>query len=175
MVHLKSSAIVAVGLLALVGCAKSAQPAADTAADEAAVRAVNPAWFKAYTAGDVDGLEALYADDAVVNVPGAPPARGRAAIRESLAKDIAASTAGGFTLNQGPTSDVGVSGDLGWEWSTFTVTDKSGATVDAGKYVTVYGRKDGKWLIIRDIWNSDTPAAPPTSPSSAKAPAKPQS
>jgi len=50
-----------------------------------------------------------------------------------------------------------VSGDLGWEWGTFTVTNKSGATVDKGKYVTVCAKKDGKWLIIRDIWNSDGP------------------
>jgi ketosteroid isomerase-like protein len=97
----------------------------------------------------------------VLNAPGAPPARGRAAVREGLAKDIAASSAGGFTLNPAATSDVGVSGDLGWEWNTFTVTDKSGAKVDAGKYVTVYTKKDGKWLIIRDIWNSDNPPARP--------------
>ena len=42
-------------------------------------------------------------------------------------------------------------------WNTFKVTDKSGATVDAGKYLTPAARKDGKWRIIRDIWNSDNP------------------
>jgi uncharacterized protein (TIGR02246 family) len=170
MAHLKNAAIVAASLLVLVGCAKSTPPATDTAADEAAVRAMGPAWFKAYNAGDVDGLAALYADDAVLNAPGAPAARGRAAVREGLAKDIAASSEGGFTLTPAPTSEVGVSGDVGWEWNTFTVTDKSSATVDAGKYVTVYTRKDGKWLIIRDIWNSDTPPAPPTAPTASKTP-----
>jgi len=33
----------------------------------------------------------------------------------------------------------------------------SGATVDTGKYVTVYGRQGSKWVIIRDTWNSDSP------------------
>ena len=134
------------------------QPAADTrAADEEAIRGVNPTWFKAYNAGDVNSIVALYVEDAVLNPPGAPPARGHSAIREYLTKDVAASTAGGITLNGDPTTDVGVSGDLGWEWGTFTVKDKSGSTIDTGKYLTVYGKKDGKWLIIRDIWNTDTP------------------
>jgi uncharacterized protein (TIGR02246 family) len=160
MGRFKSAVVAAAGVLALAGCAAGAPPAADTAADEAAIRAMNTSWFTAYNAGDVAGVAALYADDAVVNSPGAVPARGSAAIRESVAKDIAASSGGGFTLMQTAKSEIGISGDLAWEWNTFTVTDKSGATVDAGKYVTVFGRKDGKWLIIRDIWNSDNP--PPT-------------
>ena len=118
-------------------------------------------------AGDVDGVAALYADDAVVSSPGAPPARGAAAIREGLAKDIAASSGGGFTMTQTAKSEIGISGDLAWESNTFTVTDKSGAAVDAGKYVTVFGRKDGKWLIIRDIWNSDNPAPAPAATTSS--------
>ena len=69
--------------------------------------------------------------------------------------------AGGLTLAAAPKADVGVSGDLGWIWNTFTAKDKAGATVDAGKYLTLFSRKDGQWRIIRDIWNSDNPPAPP--------------
>jgi uncharacterized protein (TIGR02246 family) len=161
-------AMAAAGLVVLAGCAKTAPPA-DTAADETAIRAINPAWFVAHNAGDADAIAVLYADDAVLNIPGVPPVRGRAAIREALAKDIADMAAAGLADNPGPAPEFGVSGDLGWEWSTFTVTDKSGATVDAGKYVTVYGRRDSKWLIIRDIWNSDAPVAAPAPNASAPA------
>ncbi len=143
--------------LALLAFHCSKQTPDTRAADEAAIRSISPNWFKAYNAGDVNGVVALYAEDAVVNAPNAPAARGHDAIREFLTKDIAGSRAAGITLIAGPTTDAAVSGDLGWEWGTFTVTDKSGATVDRGKYVTVYGRKDGKWQIIRDIWNSDGP------------------
>ena len=143
-------------------CTQQQQPAPDTrVADEAAIRGVNPAWFKAYTAGDVNSLVALYTEDAVVSPPGGTAARGSNAIRELYMKETAASNAAGIILHAGPSTDVGVSSDLGWEWGTFTVTDKSGATVDAGKYVSVFGRKDGKWLIIRDIWNSDAPMQAP--------------
>jgi uncharacterized protein (TIGR02246 family) len=144
--------------LALLALHCNQQQMADTrAADEAAIRSINPSWFKAYNAGDANSIAALYAEDAVLNPPGVPPARGQAAIREYLTKDVAASTATGMTMNAGSKTDAGVSGDLGWEWGTFTAKDKSGATIDAGKYVTVYARKNGKWLIIRDIWNSDGP------------------
>jgi uncharacterized protein (TIGR02246 family) len=171
MNSMKRLTIVLLGLSALAGCAKPAPPApdtkaepaaataVDTAADEAAIRAINPAWFTAYNARNPDGIAALYADDAVLNIPGLPPVRGQAAIREAVGKDVEASAAAGLIFNGGSAPEFGVSGDLGWEWNTFTITDASGATVDSGKYVTVYGRRDGKWLIIRDIWNSDVPPA----------------
>ena len=144
--------------LALLALHCNPKPAPDTrVADEAAIRDINRAWAKTYNAGDADGLVALHAEDAVVSAPGAPAARSHAAIRELFVQDITASVKGGITLSIGAASDVGVSGDLGWEWGTFKATDKSGATADAGKYVTVFARKDGKWLIIRDIWNSDGP------------------
>jgi uncharacterized protein (TIGR02246 family) len=156
-------------LLLACGNTGGARPAGgtttDTAADEAAIRAVDSTWFAGANAGNAGAVAALYADDAVLNAPGAPPARGSAAIREALTKDFANTQGGGFGLVRGPTAEVGVSGDLGWIWNTFTVKDKSGATVDAGKYVTVVARKDGKWRIIRDIWNSDNPPpAPPAKP-----------
>lgn len=57
--------------------------------------------------------------------------------------------------------DVVTSGDLGFQWETYRVTDKSGDVVDAGKLLTLFGRKNGKWMIIGDTWNSDSmPGAP---------------
>lgn len=161
-------------LILLIACNQTREAPAGAAmgdaapdpADEAAVREIGSAWFTAYSAGDANGVAALYADDAVVSVPGVAPVRGSAAIREALAKDIVNARAGGVTLTPAPKSEVGTSGDLAWEWNTFTAEDKSGATVDAGKYVTVFQRNDGKWRIIRDIWNSDNPPPQPTAPGS---------
>jgi uncharacterized protein (TIGR02246 family) len=133
------------------------QSGTDTAADEAAFRSINKTWFEAYNAGDVDGVVALYAEDAVVSAPGVPAARGHAAIHELLANDVAGAKEAGISLNGGDMSDTGVSGDLGWEWGTFTAVDQSGTTVDRGKYTSIFAKKDGKWLMIRDTWNSDGP------------------
>ena len=63
----------------------------------------------------------------------------------------------GTKLNPNPATEVGVTADMAWEWGTFTVTDKSGATVDNGKYLSVFVRRDGGWVILRDMWNSDAP------------------
>ncbi|MEO5904706.1 MAG: SgcJ/EcaC family oxidoreductase [Gemmatimonadaceae bacterium] len=156
--------------IALAGCNAAAKPAGDTtataaaapdmAADQQALRDVNAAWFKAYNAHDAAALAALYADDAVLYMPGQAMIRGRDAIKAAYQKDVDASAKASLANNVGSGSEAGASGDLGWETNTFTVTDKSGKKIDSGKYFTMFARKDGKWWIVRDIWNSD--AAAPT-------------
>ena len=152
------TATVAAALLVLVGCQAAT---ANTTADEAVIRQSAPAWAAAYNAGDADKLAAMYWDDAVLQPPGAPAATGRAAIRAFLAADTAATRGAGLTMNIPEAGAVDVSGDLAYEAGTYTVTDASGATVDAGKYIGVFQKRDGKWLYIRDTWNSDIP--PPAS------------
>jgi uncharacterized protein (TIGR02246 family) len=149
------------------GASAGGAASADASADEAAIRVADSTWFAAMNANDADAVAALYADDAVVNAPGAPPARGSAAVRQFIAKDAADMKAANLSMVTPPTAEVGVSGDLAWVWNTFTVKDKAGATVDAGKYVTVFARKGGTWRIIRDIWNSDNPPTPPAAAASA--------
>jgi len=95
----------------------------------------------------------------VLYPPGAPAAVGRVAIRKFLAADTAATRGAGLTMNIPEAGAVDVSGDLAYEAGSYTVTDASGATVDAGKYIGVFQKRDGKWLYIRDTWNSDMPPA----------------
>ncbi|HEU0225643.1 MAG TPA: SgcJ/EcaC family oxidoreductase [Steroidobacteraceae bacterium] len=160
---LKSAAIVAAGLLALAGCQKAP---VDTAAEMAAIKAVNQAWNDNYAAGDAGAIVELYADDAVVLAPGYATASGRDAIRTLIETDVAGAKAAGISLNISPESTVDMSGDIAWQTGTFTVTDASGAQVDTGKYLTVLRKKDGKWSLIRDAWNSD---APPPAPAAEEA------
>ena len=170
MNNIRKLVVIAASFAALAACAKTAP----SAADETAARAVNIAWYKAYNAGDGAGVAALYAEDAVLNAPGAPAARGMASIREYFMKSAGAAAAAGVALVDGPTSDVGVSGDLAWQSGTFKIIDKSGAALDAGKYITVLQRKDGKWMIIRDTWNADGAPAAPAAPTAAPAAAAPK-
>jgi uncharacterized protein (TIGR02246 family) len=149
------------GLLLLTGYTAAAF-AAEASKDEAAIRAISPVWAKAYNAGDAKAISALYAEQAVLLPPSAPAAKGKAAILAYFAKDTAESAKAGVTFSLDPKSksDVGVSGDMGWESGTYAVNAKSGAPVEVGKYLTVYKKSDGKWLIIRDTWNADAPPAP---------------
>ncbi len=156
------AAVLLSGFVALPGYALAAGNA-----DEAAIRAQTTSWVKAYNGGDAKAITALYAEDAILLPPGAPAAKGRAAILAFITKDIASSKEGGAVFKVHPKTDVGVSGNMGWESGTYTVTVK-GATVETGKFLSVSRKKDGKWLYIRDTWNADAAPAPAAPPAAAK-------
>ena len=162
---LKRAAIVAAGLVLLPGCEK----AVDTAAVEAELKSGVRAWIDAYNAGDIDAIVAHYAPDAVVMAPGYPVATGHDAIRAMITTDSAATRAAGAKLVVSDGDTVGVSGDLAWHTGHYTATDAAGAVVDSGSYMEVQQSIDGKWLIIRDIWNSDQPKVPAPPPEAAPA------
>jgi uncharacterized protein (TIGR02246 family) len=169
MTRSKSTSWLAVGIFALAGSVAGPGHAASPAsADEAALRAQTASWEKAYNGGDAKGVAAQYAEDALLLPPGAPGVSGRVAILAFFTKDIADSKAGGVVFVLNPKTDVGVSGNMGWESGTYKVTVK-GAVVDTGKFLSVSRKKDGKWLYIRDTWNSDAPPAPPAAPAPAAA------
>jgi ketosteroid isomerase-like protein len=159
MRSLQNLALATIGLLAVAACAP---PAGDAAADVATMSNGTKAWVDAYNAGDAGKIVALYADDAVLMPPDAPVASSHEAMRSFISANIADSKASGVTFVLGAES-TGVSGNLGWHSGTFKGIGAGGATVGTGKYLEIWRKKDGKWLIVQDIWNNDAPAAaPPT-------------
>ena len=153
-------------VVALSACAPAAPPPVDTAAEEAAIKAVTAAWLEAYNAGDVEKIVAMYAEDGVLMPPHAAVATGHAGIRTFLTADTAAAKAAGVKLVPGATT-AGVAGDTGWESGSYTATDASGTTVDSGSYLSVSRKTNGKWLFVRDTYNSDRPMPAPA-PAAAK-------
>ena len=140
----------------LFGAATMGAWAADTAsADVSALRAVDDAWMKAYNAGDADAVTALYADDATLMPPDVPAAQGQTAIHSFFVTDVAASQRAGYKFSITGTTEGGIAGDWGWASGAYAVTDKTGATIDSGKYLSVYKNVGGKWVYVRDLWSSD--------------------
>jgi len=144
-------ALVAMGLIAVVASA-SGPTAIDTAADEAALRAADQTFMRAYWKGDLETVVALYAEDAVLMPADAPEAKGRDAIRKYYAADIASLKSGEADMILESTQ--GVSGNLGWSSGRTKYTAANGAT-STGKFMSVSRKINGKWLYIRDTWNSD--------------------
>ena len=144
-------ALVAMGLIAVVASA-SGPAAIDTAADEAALRAADQTFMRAYWKGDLETVVALYAEDAVLMPADAPEAKGRDAIRKYYAADIASLKSGEADMILESTQ--GVSGNLGWSSGRTKYTAANGAT-STGKFMSVSRKINGKWLYIRDTWNSD--------------------
>ena len=157
------------GLAVLAGCAAKAP---DTAAVTAMIRTHTTAWVDAYNAGDADKVTASYAEDAVLMPPEAPGATGKEAIRQYLVGDMAASKVAGATFALDADA-VGVSGDLAWHSGTFHVNGPAGSPVASGKYLEVWHQDKNNWLIIRDTWNMDAPAAAPMPPPEAAPKAAP--
>jgi ketosteroid isomerase-like protein len=141
--------------------------AADPAAEVAAIHAVDDVWVKAVNTGDVDTLVAQYDEYAVLLPPGAPAAHGQAAIRAFFAKMVPAAVKDGLAFSLDAKPAGGARGDMGWSSGNYVVKDKTGHVIETGKYLSVSKKKGGKWLYVRDTWNSDgatasTESAAPT-------------
>jgi ketosteroid isomerase-like protein/quercetin dioxygenase-like cupin family protein len=133
----------------------------ERAADEAAIRASAPAWAAAFNAMDAATLAGMYWEDSLLFPPNVPAVAGGAPLRDYFAAETPGFKAAGLTMNIPAAGAVHVSGDLAYEAGTYSVTDASGATVETGKYIGVFQKRDGKWRYIRDTWNMDAPPPPP--------------
>jgi ketosteroid isomerase-like protein len=101
----------------------------------------NRAFIAAFLRGDARAVAELYTENAPVIAPGAPVARGRAAIAAARQKAIDSGT-GNLTLD---TADVESAGDLAAETGTVRLVARDGKVTEA-RYVVV-------WKLHRDIWN----------------------
>ena len=150
-------AILKCAAVMVFGSAAAGAWAADTAAtaDVAALQGVAQSWVTAYNGGDADAVTALYADDATLMPPNVQGAIGKAAIHNFFVTDIGESQHAGYKFSIAGMSNGGVAGDWGWLSGTYTVADKTGNAVDSGKFLAIYKKVEGKWVFLRDTWNSD--------------------
>ncbi len=119
------------------------------AADKTALEAGGAAWMEAFGAKDIDTLTAFYAEDAVLLPPNAPAIFGRDAIRATMQEMFAAGL--GVELED---LEVKVAGNLGYKAGRYRSTAEDGSLIDRGKYIEIWSKTDGGWVLHRDIWNS---------------------
>jgi uncharacterized protein (TIGR02246 family) len=119
----------------------------------AAIEAATAKFSAAFKAGNAADMAAFYADDAVLLPPNSQVVRGRPAIQK-LWQDFIDSGAKELALT---TTDVEAAGMLASETGTARVKDAAGKILDEAKYVVVWKQVGGKWMIYRDIWNSNAP------------------
>lgn len=130
-------------------------------ADEKAVRDADEAWSKVAGAKDLDKTVAYYADDATVLPPNGPMVTSKTGIRD-LWKGFLDSLA---DISWKTTRvEASKAGDMAFTVGTYEMTMKDG-TKDKGKYCEVWKKQaDGKWKVETDMFSSDLPSAPATSP-----------
>lgn len=125
---------------------------------EQAIRKMDEEFSAAARAGNVDGMMAIYADDAVLMPPNFPAFRGRDAVRQFWSGFLAAGQ-----IDATVAADrVIQSGDLAVEIGHYNlkITPKGGGAPieDNGKFTLTWQRRGGQWKGIYDIFNSDRPA-----------------
>lgn len=119
-----------------------------------ALEAGTAAWMEAFAAKDVDAMNALYAEDAVLLPPDAPAIFGRDAIRAALAEMFAS----GITVEL-EDLEIKVVDDLGYKAGRYRTIGGDGSLIDRGKYIEIWTKSNGAWVIHRDIWNSSVQPA----------------
>lgn len=144
--------MLSLGLLA-PGCMQSPAP-------EPFPQDVADAWVERYAANDAAGVAALYTEDAQLLPPDMEVVSGRAAIQEFVAKT---NPPGGPEFEIA-TIETLVFGDYAHRQGSFTVKGPDGAAIETGKFIELWKKVDGQWLIHRDIWNANEPPAADTPP-----------
>ena len=134
--------------------------AADTKMEQA-LRDADAEWSRVAAAKDLDKTVSFYADNAMVLPPNQPMVTSKTSIR-NLWKGFLDS----LTDINWKTTRVGTSksGDMAVVTGTYQMTMKD-SSKDKGKYCEVWEKQaDGKWKVVTDMFSSDLPATPTTSP-----------
>ena len=162
---MRPTSSLAVLLAALCAC----KPADTTAGAKQAINAANAQWPRLTSTGHADSLAEFYAADAVIMPPNMATMRGKDAIKTFFAALNTMDPRPSLTLRS---ERVVGSGAMAVETGRWTWTFPAGAkppagmpAADSGKYIVHWEQQNGKWLMVDDIWNSDSPlpSAPPPS------------
>lgn len=136
--------------------------------DEAAIRALSDQWQRDIATQNVDAVVALFTPDAQIMMSHAPVATGSAAIRGMWGEVIRTP---GLNLSWTPTKIEVVSPTRAIEYGTYTDSwdTPQGKANDAGTYVTIWHKINGKWRVALDMANTSQPL--PATASAAPMPA----
>ena len=170
-------------VVAVAACTGACGSTVNVGRERALLLETDKQWSE--SAADADKFMSYFSPEASVYAPGAPVAKGTAAIRDAYTK---MTSAPGFSIKWRATNaTVSGAGDIGYTSGTYrmTMNDHAGSLiVDRGKYVTVWKKATGgQWKVADDIFNSDAPppapepkvAPPPEKPAAAaKSKAKPK-
>jgi uncharacterized protein (TIGR02246 family) len=112
------------------------------------IEAANARWVAAYNKGDAAAVAQLYTEQATILPPGAPLAKGRAAIQAVWQGAMSGMKNVALKIVQ-----VEQFGSVAREIGEFGGETATGH-VD-GKYVVLWRRVGGSWKLDTDIWNAN--------------------
>ncbi len=132
----------------------------DKEAIRAEISAMENTYADAVNMGNADQAAAYYAEDATSYHQNEPPVVGKQAIKESLAKEIALLPKGS-RINF-ITEDIMVSSDGNQvvETGRYTLSDATNPEALSGNFISIFEKRDGKYVCVKDMSVSDQMAKP---------------
>ena len=135
--------------------AASCAPSVNVEQERTALMQRDHDWAAA--AAKMDQFMTFLAPDASFNVPEMPVLNGAEAVKAAFTQ---MSSAPGFSLTWSATK-ADVSGDGTWGYTAGTYTSTAAGTKEQGKYVTIWKKVNGTWMVAEDIFNSNAAPAYP--------------
>jgi uncharacterized protein (TIGR02246 family) len=143
-------------VLAALAIAAFTSTARGQQSDARTIRELSDQWQRDVAAQNLDAIAALHTPDAVLMMSHAPLATGTTAIRGMWAEAVKTP---GLVMHWTPTKIEVVSPTRAIEYGTYTESydTPQGKGTDAGNYVTVWHKINGKWRVALDAPNTTTP------------------
>jgi ketosteroid isomerase-like protein len=118
------------------------------------IQAKEDSFAQVYNSGEVRSI-GYYADDATTFLQNRPPLVGKGAIVDFLKADVVANT----NKISFKTNDVFVSNDgsMVVEIGSFKVIDSTNTPVNTGNYMSLFEKRNGSYVAVRDMSASDRP------------------
>nr|WP_315148469.1 nuclear transport factor 2 family protein [uncultured Flavobacterium sp.] len=136
----------------------TAAPIVDKEQIKMEIQAIENTFASHYNAKNTDSIT-YYADDAKSFFIGREPISGKESIIEFLKKDMESLKKGiriSFTTSEVYVSNDGINVT---EIGQFQLVDSTDAKIDSGNYFSLFEKRNGKYVCIRDIAASDSGAA----------------
>ena len=124
----------------------------NSSVDEQAIRDLISNWLKFTSAGDIDAILRLMAEDVVFLRPGQPPMKGREAFASGLKAALPQLSIQGTADIQ----EIQVIGNIAYCWNhlTVTMTPRTGnqpAMTHSGNILSIFRKEPaGNWVLWRD-------------------------
>ena len=145
-------------LMLMISCNSKQETATTTAVDKEQIKkeiqAKEDAFAEIYNTGELKNI-GYYADDATTFFPNRPPLVGKEAIVEFYKSAITSVTDKiSFT-----SKDIFISNDGNQvvEIGYFKVVDSTNTPINSGNYMSLFEKRDGKYVCVRDMSASDMP------------------
>lgn len=144
-------ALSAIGLIMSTSC-QPAKP--DLGKIKTEIQTMEDAYAAGLNAKDANAIISYYASDAVSMENNGPIITGKEAILKNIQKNLASDTLNHVVSFEA--IDLFAAGELLVETGKAVYNDSNGNFVRSGKYISVFEKRDGKYVCIRDIYNDDS-------------------